>query len=69
LSRNVSVGLEYDYFRLDGSATGCVQSNSSVLHCGGPLPLKYADIDTDAHQVVVRLNYKFGERDEYTPLK
>jgi opacity protein-like surface antigen len=69
LSRNVSVGVEYDYFRLEGDASTCVQG-VSVFSCSPPgLPLKYADITSDIHRVVLRLNYKFGRDDDYRPLK
>lgn len=70
LDRNFSIGLEYDYIRLEGDASTCTTGAASVFSCGAPgsLPLRYADITSDIHQVLLRLNYKFG-RDEYRPLK
>jgi len=70
LDKNFSIGLEYDYTRLEGDASTCTTGSASVFSCGAPgaLPLKYADITSDIHQVLLRLNYKFG-RDEHLPLK
>jgi len=60
--QNLSVGLEYDYIRLEGGATTCAPNNpASVFTCAGGLPLRYANIASDVQQVVVRLNYKLGD--------
>ena len=70
LNKNVSVGLEYDYIRLDGDASTCSPTAGSVFSCPVPpgLVLKYADYTADVQQVVFRVNYKFG-RDDPLPLK
>ena len=68
LDKNFSIGLEYDFIRLEGDASTCTTGAASVFSCPAGLPLRYADITTDVHQVLLRLNYKFG-RDEYRPLK
>jgi outer membrane immunogenic protein len=60
--QNLSVGLEYDYIRLEGGATTCAPNNpASVFTCAGGLPLRYANIASDVQQVVVRLNYELGD--------
>ena len=62
LWNSVSVGAEYDYARLTGSAQTCTSGVASVFSCPVPpgLPLKYANYTADVHQVLVRLNYRFG---------
>jgi outer membrane immunogenic protein len=59
---NLSVGVEYDYIRLTGDASTCSPNAGNVFSCPVPpgLVLRYASYTANIHQVLVRLNYKFG---------
>ena len=60
LWRNVSLGLEYNFIRLDTSDRLSTQFSN-----GNPAPI--FDVgDTDVHLIMARLNFKFG-RDEVVP--
>jgi outer membrane immunogenic protein len=56
--QNLSLGVEYDYFRLNASAfTSCILGGGQV--CAVPnFQLQGSDMRADIHQVVVRANYR-----------
>jgi outer membrane immunogenic protein len=71
LTNNFSIGVEYDYIRLEASdATTCSTGIPSAFSCGTPgsIALRYTDFHADVNEALVRLNYKFGDR-ELAPLK
>lgn len=68
----LSIGVEYDFTNLRAGDVSTCASGGLSIFCGsivGTLPVRYSDFNADVQQVVVRLNYKFGSRDEYQPLK
>jgi len=61
LTRNVIVGVQYDFIHLDGTNRLGVDRN-------GFATTNHLNVDTDISVVTARLSYKFG-RDEPRPLK
>jgi outer membrane immunogenic protein len=64
ITRNLSVGVEYDFAQLEtGSATGCSTTSSPALSSvfcgtGGALPVQFSGLHTDISQIQARLNYR-----------
>jgi outer membrane immunogenic protein len=62
LSRNIIVGVQYDFIQLDG--TDRLNVNTAGFVTGNHL-----DLNTDIHVVTARLSYKFGREETAMPLK
>ena len=54
--QNLSLGIEYDYFRLRGSAYSNVISHTAAG--GTSFQVNATDVQLDVHQVVARANYR-----------
>jgi len=62
VTRNVSVGLEYDYIRLyAGNASTCTTGAPSVFSCPAPTtPLMFTNFHANANELLIRASYNFN---------